>query len=85
MGDVAVAAGDWLVERTGGWVCTWREYLLDRDEADLAAAMRLHGSAGRPMGEEGFIKKLERRLARKLLPGKPGRPKKPENQYAARR
>ena len=81
----AVAAGEWLAERTTGRVCTWREYLLDRDEVDLAVAMRLHGSTGRPMAEESFIKKLERRLRRKLLPGKPGRPKKPENQHAARR
>ena len=56
---------------------------LARDEVDLVVAMRLHGSTGRPMGEEGFVKKPQRRLRRKLLPGKHGRPKKPENQHAA--
>jgi len=33
-------------------------------------------STGRPLGSKSFIKKLERKLSRRLLPGKAGRPKK---------
>lgn len=72
----AVAEDEWLVERTDGWVCTWGEYLQEPDEAELASAMKRHENTGRPLGPEGFIKRLERQTGRKLLPGKPGRPKK---------
>jgi putative transposase len=33
-------------------------------------------STGRPLGSEEFMKKLERKLSRRILPGKAGRPKK---------
>jgi len=38
--------------------------------------MRLHENTGRPMGDKGFVRKLEALLDRVLTPGKPGRPKK---------
>ena len=72
----AVAEGAWLAERTVGWVCTWGEYLQEPEEAEFASAMQRHESTGRPLGPEGFLKRLERQTGRKLLPGKPGRPKK---------
>jgi len=69
----AVAEGDWLNERIAGWVCTWREYLLDRDDADLAAKMRRGENTGRPLGDEGFVKTVGKLLGRDLLPKMPGR------------
>lgn len=71
-----IAETAWLSDRIAGWVCTWAEHLRKRDERDFAAEMRLHEATGRPLGEEGFVKKLAALLGRALLPGKPGRPKK---------
>jgi len=72
----AIAETDWLTERIAGWICTWREHLLEPDEAELAIAMRQRETTGRPLGDETFVKKLQALLGRKLLPGRPGRPKK---------
>ena len=71
-----IAETGWLNERIGGWVCTWAQHLRKRDEGDFASRMRMHENTGRPLGDEGFVKKLETMLARVLLPGKPGRPRK---------
>ena len=68
----AVAEGDWLGERIAGWVCTWREHLLDGDEAELATAMRLRENSGRPLGDGDFVKRLGALLGRDLLPKKRG-------------
>jgi len=73
----AIAETDWLTERIAGWICTWREHLLEPEQAELAVAIRQHENTGRPLGDETFVKKLEALLGRKLLPGRPGRPKKP--------
>jgi len=40
--------------------------------------IRMNTSTGRPLGSEGFIGGLEKKLCRKMLPGKAGRPKKPK-------
>ena len=69
----AVADGQWLAERIAGWVCTWREYLLEPDEADLAVAMRQRENTGRPLGDESFVKRVGALLRRDLLPKKRGR------------
>jgi len=71
-----IAETDWLNERIAGWVCTWAQHLRKADEKDFAAEMRHHENTGRPLGDKGFVKKLESMLGRVLLPGKPGRPKK---------
>jgi len=71
-GDAA-AQGDWFNERIAGWVCTWREYLLDRDDADLAAKMSRGENTGRPLGDEGFVKTVGKFPGRDLLPKRPGR------------
>ena len=71
-----IVEADWLTERIAGWGCTWAEHLRKRDERDFASMMRLHENTGRPLGGEGFVKKLETLLGRVLTPGKPGRPKK---------
>ena len=68
----AVAEGQWLAERIAGWVCTWREYLLEPDEADLAAAMRQRENTGRPLGDDSFVKRVGALLGRALLPKKRG-------------
>ena len=68
----AVAEGQWLAERIAGWVCTWREYVLEPDEADLGGAMRQRENTGRPLGDESFVKRVGALLSRDLLPKKPG-------------
>jgi len=50
--------------------------LPGRDEAELAVTMRRRENTGRPLGSRPFVEKLEALLGRKLLPPKPGRPKK---------
>jgi len=53
---------------------SYREFLRKGgDEIDVA--IRRATSTGRPLGGEGFINKLEKKLNRDLLPKKGGRPK----------
>jgi hypothetical protein len=52
-----------------------REF-LNKDDKEINVAIRRATSTGRPLGSEGFIKKLERILRRDLFPKKGGRPKK---------
>ena len=66
----------WLTDRLAGWVCTSAEHLRKRDEKHFASMMHLHENTGRPLGNEGFVKKPETTLGRMLTPGKPGRLKK---------
>lgn len=74
----ALAESAWLTERTAGWICTWREYLLEQEEREWVEQFRRHQTTGRPMGDESFLKTIGRRLARNLIPKKPGpAPKKP--------
>jgi putative transposase len=53
----------------------WRE-VLRTTVAEEAEAERIREATrtGRPLGEEGFLREMERRLQRRLTPGKPGRP-----------
>src|SRR5260221_8419309 len=54
----------------------WREF-LDASESDRdIEAMRENTHTGRPLGRPGFWDSLERRLGRRLAPGKGGRPYK---------
>ncbi|MEW6586277.1 MAG: transposase [Nitrospirota bacterium] len=55
-----------------------REYgkLLRQQNEEMNTAIRRATSTGRPLGSEGFIKKLEKILKRDLLPMKGGRPKR---------
>jgi len=56
----------------------YREF-LNKDDKEINATMRRATSTGRPLGSEGFIKRLERILGRDLFPKKGGRPKKKDN------
>jgi len=54
----------------------WRGFLLEpEDEAEMEA-IRRHGRTGRPLGDLDFVKRLQKRLRRRLVPRKPGRPPK---------
>ena len=54
----------------------WKGYLALDIEEEEAALMRRHERTGRPLGSEGFIKRLEKQLDRVLLPQRRG-PKGP--------
>ncbi|MFP4054696.1 MAG: transposase [Phycisphaerae bacterium] len=75
----AVAEGEWLTERTAGWVCPWREYLQAEDDAGLADLLGRHENTGRPLGERSFVQRVGRLLGRNLAPKKPGPKRKEEN------
>ena len=76
-----VAEIDWLTERIGGWVCTWGEYLAGDDCETVAALLHRGESTGRPVGDDGFLAAIGRRIGRELKPKKRGpKPKRrPEN------
>mgnify|MGYP001576049070 CR=1 FL=1 len=53
----------------------YREFIR-KDDKEINAVIRRATSTGRPLGSEGFVKKLEKALKRDLVPKKGGRPKK---------
>ena len=68
-----------LAERTAGWVCSWGDYLSNDDAPELVRALRRHGSTGRPLGDEAFLRKIGRLLSRDLVPKRPGpAPQRPQ-------
>jgi len=69
-----LAQSAWLTEQIAGWICSWREFLLqpDPNQDDLVRKLRGHESTGRPLGDKAFIQKLESLLGRPLLPAKRG-------------
>ena len=50
----------------------WRGFLADGLEEERAEEMRRHERTGRPLGAEGFVEQLEKKLRRPLARGKPG-------------
>ncbi len=56
----------------------WKEVLgrSRNEEAAGMAALRQATASGRPLGGDGFVKRLERTFGRKLNPKRTGRPKK---------
>ena len=72
----ALAESAWLTERTAGWICTWREYLLEQEEREWIEQFRRRQTTGRPMGDESFLKTIGRRLARNLIPRNPAPPQR---------
>ncbi len=71
-GDAILSGKDWLGERDR------KAYLrfLNREDKPMEVSIRKATMTGRPLGAEGFIKRLERLLERDILPKKAGRPKK---------
>jgi putative transposase len=56
----------------------WASHLsADMDEPTIKQ-LRSHESTGRPLGNERFLKRMEKAVGRSLRPGKPGRKRKAE-------
>ena len=70
-GDALLSGGGPLLAE----VNDWRRFLAEEGEAAEVALLRRHARTGRPLGDVGFVRCLERLLDRRLVPGKPGRPK----------
>ncbi|NLF58106.1 MAG: transposase [Candidatus Hydrogenedens sp.] len=60
----------------GESVGDWRAWLSGPDEADAIAALRRHTHAGRPLGGDTFLNRVEALLGRGVRPKAPGRPRK---------
>jgi len=55
----------------------WRRYLSGPEDEELGRTLRRHEATGRPLGDDGFLARLEARVGRILRPRPPGRkPKK---------
>jgi len=74
-GDALIAPGGPLAAE----VTDWRAYLAAEEDEATLERLRRHGRTGRPLGPVSFLRRLERRLDRRLVPGTPGRPRKEEN------
>jgi putative transposase len=70
--DSILSDESWFNEKE---IKTYREFIR-KDAEEINAVIRRATSTGRPLGSEGFIKKLERILKRDLFPKKGGRPKR---------
>ena len=70
--DNVLSGESWLDERE---IKSYREFLRQED-AEMNASIRLATSTGRPLGNDMFIKKLEKILGRDIFPKKAGRPKR---------
>jgi REP-associated tyrosine transposase len=68
-----------IKESVGVSMGSWREYIDSDDNTPEVEAIRRHTMTGRPLGRDGFIGKLSRKLGR-VISGLPrGRPKKGPN------
>lgn len=54
----------------------WKAFLAEGDKEQDVKLFKKHARVGRPLGQEGFIEKLEKMTGRILKPQKPGRKKK---------
>ncbi|MFA5119180.1 MAG: transposase [Candidatus Omnitrophota bacterium] len=55
----------------------WKSFLSHGDESSIMSLMKSHANTGRPLGDDTFIKKLEKLTGKHLKKQKPG-PKKEE-------
>jgi hypothetical protein len=55
----------------------WRKFLEAGENEEELSALRRSTYTGHPLGSDQFISALEKRTARRLRPGKGGRPRKP--------
>jgi putative transposase len=70
--------GDALVKPAavlGAEISTWRQFLTEEGQAGEVALLRRHSRTWRPLGDVPFVRRLERLPDRRLVPGKPGRPR----------
>jgi putative transposase len=58
---------------------SWMQFIDTDENKEDVEAIRKHTMTGRPLGTEGFITKLSRRLGRELRALPRGRPKKTED------
>jgi len=63
-----------MLDRVGDW----REYLESRVDEGLTETLRSHSRTGRPLGDDSFLDRLERKLGKALRPRRPGRKRKVE-------
>ncbi|MEK6678048.1 MAG: transposase [Nitrospirota bacterium] len=70
--DKILSDKDWLEERDR---IAYRRF-INKEDKPMEASIRKATTTGRPLGAEGFIKRLEKLLERGILPKKAGRPKK---------
>jgi len=66
----------WLTSgATAGWVCSWRPYPRQSEEAGLAESMRRRENTGRPLGDQPLLERLSGQRVRNAVPAKGGRPR----------
>ena len=71
---VGLRKQDTLVEDRDlfGLVDDWRAYLAIDEEAERVDRLRQTTRTGKPCGDVAFVKRIQRRIGRVLLPRKPG-------------
>ncbi|MGQ9619131.1 MAG: hypothetical protein ACUVUG_09255 [Candidatus Aminicenantia bacterium] len=69
--DDLLSKESWFDEKG---IKSYKEF-LGKDAKEINVSIRRPTSTGRPLGNENFIRKLERILKRDLFPKKGGRPK----------
>lgn len=70
-GDARPAMKEWA----GEWnVSSWRQYLRAGVNESQLAAVREYTHTGRPLGSQEFVRDLEQKTKRRLVPRKGGRP-----------
>jgi len=68
-----LVSGDEMLRQMIG---NWKKYLRQAEEEAFVGMIRKEGMVSRPIGEAGFIKKLEKRFQCRLQRQRRGRPKK---------
>lgn len=63
------------VEPMQNRVDNWKEFIAAMNLSD-EGCFRRHARTGRPLGDEGFVRQVSKRVGRDLLPRKAGRKKK---------
>jgi hypothetical protein len=53
-----------------------RRFLAAEEDQETPAILRRHGRTGRPWAGARFLSRLEKQRSRRLLPRRPGRPRK---------
>ena len=70
--DPLLAPSD-QIKDFGNWAAYLNESARDTEsEKDAIDQLRLHSRTGRPLGDAKFIKRMERKTGRELIPRKPG-------------